>query len=412
MKGYGLRGRHISREYELSDEGIDLASGELVEGLLMLGAEKTEAQRLRISMEEMLLNWRAAEGMSGRFTVKLTRRLKRLNLTVSCEGVALDPLSEGDSELYGSTQLGRTVLESLGVCPAWQYRNGLNSVSVTLVSKKKLSQLAQVGLAIVLALALGFSASLLPDSAQSSISEDFIAPVFEAFLGALSCVVAPMMFLSMVWGIFNIGDAQRLGRIGGRLFIRFISVSALYCLFCTAVTLLLLRPSFSAAAGEQSIFGSLFQMIVDIVPSNIVEPFITGNTLQILFMGIACGVAMIVLGEKMHQLGQLMEQANSLVQYLLSLISSLVPYFIFLSVLRLILDGQLAQNARGILLALLISIGLTLFEVVLELLSLRRLGIGLKESIRRFMPPYLVALSTASSSAAFAKMQEDRKSVV
>jgi Na+/H+-dicarboxylate symporter len=214
------------------------------------------------------------------------------------------------------------------------------------------------------------------------------------------------MFLSMVWGILNIGDTRQLGTIGKQLLSRFLLISTVFGVVCLAAALLVFRPRMSGAQSGQAVIQSVIEMLLDIITGNIVEPVLTGNTLQILFMGAVVGVVMLILRERAQVLTQAVEQANALVQTVLSVISSLTPGFIFLSVLRLILQGTLVQSAAGLLKAIVLSVALTAVEIIVETLSLMKQGVSPAQAVKKLSAPFLIALTTASSAAAFPQMMD------
>ena len=257
-----------------------------------------------------------------------------------------------------------------------------------------------------LALVLGGLGLLLPQSWKDVLLESLLNPVFNTFLGLFACVVGPMMFLSLVWGIVNIGDTRQLGVIGRKLLGRFLVISSVFGVFCMGAALLWFRPALGGTQNSQTILQSIVEMVLDIVPANIVEPFLSGNTLQILFLGAVVGLVMILLGDRLRALGEVVEQSNAVVQFILSAISALVPGFIFLSVLRLMLQGALAQSAAALLRAVALSVALTAVEVVLETVSLAKLGVPPLKAARKLGPSFLIALTTASSAAAFPTMMD------
>ena len=396
----------LKNTFDFSPEGIAAAADFVGEGLEGLGLGHKEALRNRLSVEELLLNWQQTPGLDGRYTVELTRRWGRVLLTLRCHGAAADPTAAGGEadEAYGSGQLSRSLLENLGLSLSWQYRDGCNVLSCTQKVKQRHSQLAQVLFAAALALVVGGLGLLLPQGWRDVLLDSLLNPVFNTFLGLFSCIVGPMMFLSMVWGIVNIGDTRQLGVIGRKLLGRFLLISSVFGVFCMGAALLWFRPALGGTQSSQTIFQSVVEMVLDIVPQNVVEPFLSGNTLQILFLGAVVGVVMIVLRDRLQALGQVVEQSNAVVQFILSAISALVPGFIFLSVLRLMLQGTLAQSAAGLFRAVALSVALSAVEIVLETLSLAKAGVSPLQAVRKLGPPFLIALTTASSAAAFPAM--------
>lgn len=64
--------------------------------------------------------------------------------------------------------------------------------------------------------------SFLPEKTVNFLSEEMITPVFDTFMGLLSAVAGPLIFLSVAGGIYNIGDIATLGKVGKRMIGRFL----------------------------------------------------------------------------------------------------------------------------------------------------------------------------------------------
>jgi len=404
--------KRIVQNFTFSSEDIDAASDFIFETLNRFGLDRKDALRTRLSAEEVLLNWQSAAALQADpphagCVIEISRRFGRISLTLSTMGMPVNPLvpseedDKEDVEQYGTGNLGRAMLENLGLSLSWQYRSGCNIVSCSLKRKQKMSQLSQVLLAVTAALLFGWLGLLLPQHVQDTLLVTLLNPLFNTFLGTFSCIVGPLMFLSMVWGIINIGDTRQLGTIGKKLLSRFMVISAIVGIICAAVAIPFFHISLSGTQSGQAIMQSVVEMILDIIPGNVVEPFLTGNTLQILFMGAAVGIVMIMLHDRMQVLSSVVEQSNALVQVILSTISSLTPAFIFLSILRLILQGTLTESAAGLLRVILLSVILSAAEITIETLSLMKLGVSPIQAARKMGRPFLIALTTASSAAAF-----------
>lgn len=401
--------KYYQREFTFSAEDIDLTSEFIEETLAAFDLPGKDVLRTRLSLEEILLNWRDKEGLGESYTVEISRRLGRISLAVRCQGAPCDPMATDSDESFGTGQLGQAMLENLGLSPSWQYRNGCNVVSCSLKKKRKLSQIKVILIAVVAALALGGAGLLLPQDSRNSILTTLLDPLFNTFLSAFSCIVGPMMFLSMVWGIINIGDPRQLGVIGKKLMSRFFLISTLCGIVSTLVALPVFGFKLSDTQNGQGVLQSVIKMVLDIIPGNIVEPFSSGNALQILFLGAVVGIVMILLRDRMQVLTQVVEQANAVVQLVLGVISSLTPVFIFISVLRLIMQGTLAKSAAGLLKLILLSIALSAVEVVVETLSLMKVGLSPVQAVKKLSATFIVGLTTASSAATLPTMIDSSK---
>ncbi len=392
-----------NQSFPLTDVGIDAAADFVGDGLEKLGLSRKNALRHRLSTEEVLLHWQTRMGADS-FCCCLDRRMGRVMLTLRREGEPADPLSESDGEFDNT--LGQQVLANLGLGFTWQYQNSVNIVSVSQKVGRKLSQLTQVLIAAALALGLGFAGQVLPETWRAMAVKNMLEPLFNAFLGLFACIVGPMMFLSMVWSIVNIGDTRKLGRIGGRLLSRFLIISTLFGGFSLVCVLLVLRPALDGVQNGSEVLRSVVEMLLGIVPHNIVDPFRDGNTLQILFLGVIVGIAIIALRDRMQVLTQVVEQSNAAIQFILAAISSMTPTFIFLSVLRLAFQETLLQSFAGLAQAIVLTVTLSMVEILLEVFSLTRLGISPIRAVKKLGSSFLIAVSTASSAAAFPAMMD------
>lgn len=111
---------------------------------------------------------------------------------------------------------------------------------------------------------------------------------------------------------------------------------------------------------------ALLDMLYDIIPDNAVSPFITGNTMQIIFLAVAVGITMNGIRDQVPAAAAVVEQCNVIVQRILAAVSRLVPAFIYLSIVRLVLSGQM-EHLAGIAKMVLLYLALSALLIVLYL---------------------------------------------
>ncbi|MCF0247577.1 MAG: cation:dicarboxylase symporter family transporter, partial [Synergistes sp.] len=217
-------------------------------------------------------------------------------------------------------------------------------------------------------------------------------------VGALSAVASPLIFLSICWSIISIGDISLVGKIGKLMIGRMIISTFVVCAFFTA-----LYGSFIITFDKGTGFSAdglvdIYKMILAIVPPDIVTPFQTGNALQIIFLGVVSGVAMLILGDRVSGVKNDVGQLNSVVQYLMALISRLIPLFTFLSAFNLLLNKQ--GRIGDLVGILLLGAGGSYFLVLVYILIISvTLKVGVITLIKKLWPSHVIALTTASSIA-------------
>ena len=226
---------------------------------------------------------------------------------------------------------------------------------------------------------------------QSSVSK---------FFNILGCIAGPMIFLSVAWGIYGIGDAATFGRIGKKMILRYMGTVFLVSI-CGVLTYPFLGPAISAGSEGETQLSSVAELILGIFPSTIIEPFASGNTLQIIFMAVVIGIALLYLGRQTRSVTRAIEEVNILVQFLMELVSKLVPFVIFLVIINLIWSGNLVLFTSLWKLGLALLIVFTLTGSLFILYTSVRMKVSPVLLFKKNLHTFIVALSTASSAAAF-----------
>lgn len=382
-------------EYLLNAENIDEISSQAAQFLSDNGADKRDVTRLRLILEEVLLRYSNMLGEDACCNFKCQKKLGRAMISLSTPGISYNPLTdtaeEGGELLYHLTA-------PLGTGPVWRYQQGCNRISYTLPKQRKLSFSAQMLLAMALAIVLAFLARFLPESAQSFLINDLFQPAFDVLTGLIAAVAGPMIFLSLAWGVCTIGDAEMLGRIGKKMLGRFMGMMGVQIAATIGICLLMFR--YGSAGSTSFIFSDVYQLLLDIIPTNLFNPFVAGNNVQLIVIAIAVGLALLLLGERVSAVTTLTEQANIAIQFIMRGVSSIIPISIFFSVFNIILSGQFlsAAGAYKQLVALFICcfVALGLNTVIVCV----RYGVKPLLLWKKTLPAFLVGVTTASATIA------------
>lgn len=387
------------QEYLLTAENIDLMSESIQEFLRSLKMNEKNILWIRLSMEEMLLKWQSHFGEECACHLATGSRLGRPYLTLTLAGEEFDPSAGGEDEMDNWSE---RLLANLGLSPTFSYQKGTNRIQLML-NRKSRNPVVSILFAIGLALLFGFLGQLLPNSVRSYINDVVLTSVYQAFLGLLTTIAGPMIFLSVVWGIYGIGDLASFGKFGKSMFLQLLMMLVLVTIAVMGGSILFYSLSVSATGGGVSGQGGegLFQMVMQILPSNIVQPFLDGNSLQIIVIAIALGVAMLVMGNQAREISKVVEQLNQMIQYIMGLISKLLPVFVFVILLQRIWSDSL----KDVLHAWKLLLGVILFGTFAVAVVFVYVAIRLKVNMgilaKKLLPAFLIALTTSSSSAAF-----------
>ena len=144
-------------------------------------------------------------------------------------------------------------------------------------------------------------------------------PLGDGFIKLIKMLIGPIVFCTLVTGIAGMRDLKKVGRVGGKALLYFEVVST----FALALGLLVantLRPGagfnvdvatldpaatadFTARAHAQT----AMDFVLGIIPGTLVDPFVHGDILQVLLVGILFGFALSMLGETGHRLTHAVE---------------------------------------------------------------------------------------------------------
>ena len=387
----------VRKEFILGPEVCDRISELVFDHCIGIGTERKDALRYKLSAEECLLFW-LKHGCEGkRIIVSMGRFMLTPYISIEAEGKALDPYS-ADDEDFGS--FCDSILVSMRLAPEYSYSGGFNCIKFRL-KKKSPGQIATLFIVILSAVIVGMAGLFLfPDHLRELLLTSVVDPVYNTFFNILGCIAGPMIFLSVSWGVYGIGDVATLGRIGKKMMLRFVGTVMLTTALCSAF-FPVLGPGLSSSSESGGQFASISELILGIFPSTIIEPFATGNTLQIIFMAIVIGIAMLYLGKQTRSVARAIEEVNLLVQFLMEIIARLVPYVIFLVIINMIWSDSVSVFISTWKLILTLAAGcIGIASVFLTVTSIKR-KVSLPLLIRKSMPTFLVALTTASSAAAF-----------
>lgn len=385
------------KEVPLDEAGIDTISQLLADALEQAEVNRKDIIRLRLAVEEILGLWKSRGRKETVCTFRCGTRLGRMYLEITAPGERIDP-DEAAADMAGR-MLCSNLLAQAGLSPVYSYQDGINRLAIYPSKPQKISPLLQLLLAILGAVVTGVALLALPAPVRE-VASGVVDPLFSALMGILQTLASPMIFLSVCWGIVNIGDVHMLGRIGKTVLFRFLGAVFLLTAITAACLVWLFRPESGAASMGENAAAQIYSMLLGIIPTDIVTPFLEGNSLQIIFMAICAGLVLLILGEKSSALRVLLGQINGAVQFMMEIVSRYISLFVFVSLLSLMLSDALS-NLGGVVKGVLLGIAAcVVWPLIYALWASMRLKVSFPMVLRKQLPTYLIALSTASSSAA------------
>lgn len=383
-------------ETVLDEAAVDHCAARVREFLKSCKLPKRDLLRYGMSAEEILFK-SLQQGLRGASVRLITGvRLRRPYVTLEINGQAQNVFAGKEEQ----SVLGEGILRNLGLAPEYAFTGISNSYQFRIRRDSRNPFLGLI-LALTAAIALGFLGLLIPEGIRTLLLHELLTPLHDTFLNILGCIAGPMIFLSVAWGIYGIGDAATLKQIGKKILLGYVGTVYIVVLVLGWMCLPVFDLQFSGGANSGSELSKIFTMLLGVVPENIFSPFVNGNTLQIIFLAIVIGIALLFLGQKTNAVAKAVEQINYLVQFLIEFISKLVPYFIFIVLVKMIWSDMAAIFLNVAKLFLVFAVAAVLMIAGILCYTGIRNHIRPTVLLRKGLPTLLIAITTASSAAAF-----------
>jgi len=262
----------------------------------------------------------------------------------------------------------------------------------------------------------------------SDFTSDFISPFGTIFLNLLKLIAVPLVVSSLITGVASLSDTTKLSRIGWKTIALYISTTAV----AVSIGLILvnvLQPGSlvpdnfqetlseeyrNTAATKQDLASSVqnnrgpLKPLVDMVPSNMFSAASNNsNMLQIVFISIIFGIALIGIDRKFSQpVLAFLEGINQMIIKLVEMIMYFAPYGVFALIAKTIssVSGDVSQIG-SILSALLFYMGVVVLGLFIHMgityLTILKMftNMDLKHFFKSMAPVQLLAFSTSSSGA-------------
>jgi Na+/H+-dicarboxylate symporter len=278
----------------------------------------------------------------------------------------------------------------------------------------------QIIIALILGIIVGSVLSPMADQSWVQWVDQYIFNlVGQLFLNMIFMMVVPVVFISIVLGVVNVGDPKMLGGIGLKTLAFYLATTAIAITIAMIVANVLnpgegqselldsdevseyRETELEGGATGDAIQQGFDQTVINLIPTNIIEAMGTQNMLQIIAFAIFIGIAMIAGKEKSARLTALFEEANDVVMWI---VMAIMKYFAAIGAFGLVATAfvqagfgaiqQLGMYFICVLLALFIHLAIVYGSAVQFMAKKSFVWF-----IKNFAPAMGVAFSTSSSSA-------------
>ena len=382
---------------DLKNESIDAFSDWLDESLRSIKTEKRTCVKIRLLLEEILLRAKEHYGEDVQLDARLQGSFRHVFVRMELAGEPFNPLSETNAELGDWNSSLQT---AVGITPKYSYSWGKNILKVK-VPGKKMNPVLLIFLAILVGVLLGLAGHfILGEPQQQFVNTYFLTPAYELWIRMLNAISGPIVFFTVITTMLNTKRIDNQGGNSSNVVMRYFGFSFIIATSGVLISIPFFMNKAAIQAGSdigKKILGYLKEM----VPSNIIEPFLTANTPQLLVTAFVLGAAVIVLASRVSEVKTILRQINMVGLKLAEWVSMLVPVFAGLFLCLEIIQGKTIV-LRGIYKPLLLSVvaALVMFVLALAYVSLK-MRVKLPTIAQKVRQPFFTALKSGSLDASF-----------
>ena len=237
-------------------------------------------------------------------------------------------------------------------------------------------------------------------------------PLGDAFIKLVKMIIAPVIFLTVVSGIAGMTNLEKVGRVGGKALIYFITVSTLALIVGLVVANVLqpghglhidpnsLDPKAVATYAGKAKEQNIADFLMNIIPTTAVGAFAGGEILQVLFFSVLFGFGLAFLGERGKPVLDIIKVMSEAIFGVVNIIMKVAPIGAFGAMAFTI--GKYGISSLANLAYLVGAFYLTSAIFVLGVLGAvaRYNGFSILKLIRYIKEELMLVLGTSSSESA------------
>ena len=261
----------------------------------------------------------------------------------------------------------------------------------------------QVITAIILGIFLGY---FYPEIAVS------LKPLGDGFIKLIKMLITPIIFCTIVSGIAGMQNMEKVGRVGLKTLLYF-EIASTIALILGLLVVHILKPGvgmnidihtldaksvnlYTEAAKTQSIVD----LLLNIIPSSVVDAFAKGDILQVLLFSLLFGFSLAAMKDTGSDVIVGIHKLSQILFGIVDTVMKLAPIGAFGAMAFTI--GKYGISSLIPLFSLMGSFYLTCILFVIGVLGLvtKALGFSIFKFIRYFKEELLIVLGTSSSESA------------
>lgn len=175
----------------------------------------------------------------------------------------------------------------------------------------------------------------------------WISPIGKLFLNMIQMVIIPLIFCTLISGMYRLRDSRSFGRMGVKTIVIFIVMAALSSIIGLTVGSLFGVGSGVQLEGTEASVPEpvdMVDVIINFVPSNVFNAFSSGAMVSIIVFTVVLGIAMVAVGAKAKPLYDVIESLGTVVMKITNWVLIVAP----IGILAIVIE-TFAVNGFGMI---------------------------------------------------------------
>lgn len=254
----------------------------------------------------------------------------------------------------------------------------------------------------------------------NSTAQSYFKPLGDIFLRLIKMIVIPIVFSALVVGVSSLGDIKKVGKIGAKTLLYFELITT-FAIVLGLVIANVVKPGIGVDmhqlaktsidtyvnTAKTSSHKGTFDILVNIVPSNLFESLANGELLPIIFFSVMFGLGAAAIGEKGKIITEFFSGVENVMFWITNQIMKVAPVGVFgligltiskFGVKSLIPLGKLVLTVYGAIFVFIFIVFGFIAKFIAKTSVIKIIKL-LKEEL-------ILAYTTASSEAVLPKLME------
>lgn len=364
-------------------EGVSQVAENIREILAKNKIKEKEINETMLIFEESTLKFIEYSTPEDNMIIKITGRYGACNLSIICHG---KEFKEKNLFLDLETLNNDVYEEDFGLKILYAYRDRItysrkdesNYLNIAIGKQERVFAKNNL-IGMVLGFTIAFATSFVLTGEQCTyLCDNLLGPIEEIYVKLLQLIGPPLIFVSTMTSVAKFTSFPNVDGKIRKTLVGCFGTSILACLAAIGAEVFIYNNTFvSKYAGALSEMvnpteavksSTIMSSIVEAVPNNIIEPFISGNPVHLLVVSAIFGIAFGKIRESRPYLQNLIEGLEALLQKVVEIVFSVTPFASFVIAIYIVYYYKMSMLLYPLVLILVIA--LALFGIMVFYLTL------------------------------------------